>query len=65
VTIRPKDEESEEWRALSAKRLVDGYNEAEEEEYSLKLIKESNPEYESGNVSLTPLLKPVLPNALD
>ena len=46
VTVRPKDEESEEWRSLSAKRLLDAHSE-NEEEYSLELIKKSNPEYES------------------
>ena len=46
VTVLPKDEESEEWRALSAKRLEDAYHE-EEEEYPLEIVKESNPEYES------------------
>lgn len=45
VTVLPKDEESEEWRALSAGRLEDAYG--EDEEYPLELIKESNPEYES------------------
>ena len=46
VTILPKDDESEEWRALSVKRLEDTYRE-DEEEYPSVLIKESNPEYES------------------
>ena len=46
VTILPKDEESEEWRALSAKRLQDAYGE-NEEAYPSELIKETNPEYES------------------
>ena len=46
VTILPKDEENEEWRALPAKRLEDAY-EDDEAEYPLELIKESNPEYES------------------
>ena len=46
VTVLPKDEESEEWRALSGKRLEGAYGE-DEEEYSLVLIKESNTEYES------------------
>ena len=46
VTVLPKDEESEEWRALSAKRLEEAYGE-DEEEYSADLIKKSNPEYES------------------
>ena len=45
VTVLPKDEESEEWRALSAKRLEEAYGE-DEEDYSLDLIKQSNPEYE-------------------
>jgi hypothetical protein len=45
VTVLPKDEESEEWRALSAKRLQDAYGE-DEEEYPSELIKETNPEYE-------------------
>ena len=49
VTVLPKDEESEEWRTLSAKRLEDAYGEdgEDEEDYSLELIKKSNPEYES------------------
>ena len=46
VTVLPKDVESEEWRALSAKRLEDAYGE-DEEEYPLELIKQANPEYES------------------
>ena len=46
VTVLPKDEESEEWRALSAKRLEDAYSD-DEEQYPLELIKKSNPEYES------------------
>jgi len=46
VTVLPKDEESGEWHALSAKRLEDAYGE-NEAEYSLELIKKSNPEYES------------------
>ena len=46
VTVLPKDEESEEWRSLSAKRLEDAYGE-DEEEYPADLIKKSNPEYES------------------
>ena len=45
VTVLPKDEESEAWRALSAKRLEEAYGE-DEEDYSLDLIKQSNPEYE-------------------
>lgn len=44
VTVLPKDEESEEGRSLSAKRLADAYSE-NEEEYPLELIKKSNPEY--------------------
>jgi hypothetical protein len=46
VTVLPKDEESEKWRALSAKRLEDAYSE-DEEEYPSELVKEVNPEYES------------------
>lgn len=46
VTVLPKDEEREEWRALSAKRLEEAYDE-HEEEYPLELIKETNPDYES------------------
>jgi hypothetical protein len=46
VTVLPKDVESEERRALSAKRLENAYGE-DEEEYPLELIKELNPEYES------------------
>jgi hypothetical protein len=46
VTVLPKDEDSEEWRALSAKRLEDAYAE-DEDEYPLELIKELNPEHES------------------
>jgi hypothetical protein len=46
VTVLPKDEESEEWHALSTKRLEDAYDE-NEEEYPLELFKKSNPEYES------------------
>ena len=42
----PKDVEHEEWRALSVKRLQDAYSE-DEEDYSIKLIKEPNTEYES------------------
>jgi hypothetical protein len=46
VTVLPKDTEEQDWRNLSAKRLEDAYGD-EEEEYSLELIKEANPEYES------------------
>jgi len=46
VTVLPKDEEGEEWRTLSAKRLEDAYSE-DEQQYPLELIKESNPEYET------------------
>jgi hypothetical protein len=46
VTVLPKDVEREEWLAVSANRLQVAYGE-DEEEYSLELIKESNPEYES------------------
>jgi hypothetical protein len=45
VTILPKEAEGEEWLNLSAKRLQDAYAD-EEEEYSVQLIKEANPEYE-------------------
>ena len=46
VTILPKDAEADAWRNLSASRLQSAYNNGEEE-YSLDLIKEPNPEYES------------------
>ena len=46
VTVLPKDVESEEWRGLSAKRLVEAYAD-DEQEYPVDLVKESNPEYES------------------
>jgi hypothetical protein len=46
VTVLTKDEESEEWLALSARRLEDAFGE-DQEEYPLELIKKSNPEYES------------------
>ena len=45
VTVLPKDSDSEEWAMLSAKRLEDAYGE-NEEEYSLELVKQLNPEYE-------------------
>ena len=45
VTVLPKEAEGEEWLNLSAKRLQDAYAD-EEEEYSVQLIKEANPEYE-------------------
>lgn len=45
VTILPKQEtEHESWLGLSSKRLEDAYGE-DEEDYSLDLIKEANPEY--------------------
>lgn len=46
VTVLPKDVEADDWRRLSADRLEGAYNNGEEE-YSLDLIKEPNPEYES------------------
>jgi hypothetical protein len=46
VTVLPNhDAERELWLGLSEKRLEDAYGE-DEEEYSLGLIKEANPEYE-------------------
>ena len=46
VTILPnQDTERESWLGLSGRRLEDAYSE-DEEEYSLDLIKEANPEYE-------------------
>lgn len=39
--------QSEEWHGLSVKGLQGAYTE-DEEEYSLELIKKTNPEYESG-----------------
>ena len=45
VIALPKDEESQAWRTLSAKRLQDAYAD-DEEDYSLDLIKEPNTEYE-------------------
>ena len=46
VTVLPNhDAERESWLRLSGKRLEDAYSE-DEEEYSLDLIKEANPEYE-------------------
>ena len=46
VTVLPnQDAERESWLSLSGKRLEDAYGE-DEEEYSLDLIKEANPEYE-------------------
>ena len=45
VTVLPKEVEANDWRQLSASRLEGAYN--GEEEYSLDLIKEPNPEYES------------------
>jgi hypothetical protein len=45
VTILPKqDAERESWLCLSGGRLEDAYSE-DEEDYSLDLIKEANPEY--------------------
>jgi hypothetical protein len=45
VTVLPKqDAERESWLRLSGKRLEDAYSE-DEEEYSLTIIKEANPEY--------------------
>jgi hypothetical protein len=46
VTVLPKDSEREAWLKLAAKGLQHAYGD-EEEEYSLELIKEANPEYES------------------
>ena len=46
VTVLPKhDAEYEAWLHLSGRRLEGVYGE-DEEEYSLDLIKEANPEYE-------------------
>ena len=46
VTVLPNhDAEREAWLRLSGKGLADAYG-ADEEEYSLDLIKEANPEYE-------------------
>jgi hypothetical protein len=47
VTVLPKDVEREAWLNLSAKGLQGAYSD-DEEEYSVELIKEANPEYESG-----------------
>jgi hypothetical protein len=45
VTVLPNhDAERESWLHLSSQRLEDAYGE-NEEEYSLDLIKEANPEY--------------------
>lgn len=46
ITVLPKrsDEESEDWAQLSLKSLSQAYG--DEPEYSLDLIRESNPEYE-------------------
>jgi hypothetical protein len=51
VTVLPKeqseeDAEREAWLKLSVKRLQDAYGE-DEPEYSLDMIKEPNPQYES------------------
>jgi hypothetical protein len=51
VTVLPKEQseeaaEREAWLKLSEKRLQDAYGEAEPE-YSLDMIKEPNPQYES------------------
>ncbi len=49
VTILPKqvlDNEREDWLFLSGQRLEDAYGE-DEPEYSLDLLKEVNPDYES------------------
>ena len=46
VTVLPNhDTERESWLRLSEKRLEAAYGE-DEEEYSLDLIREANPEYE-------------------
>jgi len=46
VTVLPKmDAERQAWLRISNRRLEDAYG-AEEEEYSLDLIREANPEYE-------------------
>ncbi|HEX8845576.1 MAG TPA: hypothetical protein VF791_13070 [Pyrinomonadaceae bacterium] len=46
VTVLPnQDAEHESWLRLSGKRLEDAYGE-NEDDYSLDLIKEANPEYE-------------------
>ncbi|MGA9997025.1 MAG: hypothetical protein WBP93_16530 [Pyrinomonadaceae bacterium] len=41
------DEEREDWIRLSLESLAEAYGD-DEPEYSLDLIKEPNPEYESG-----------------
>jgi len=46
VTVLPNDSESDEWLAVSRKRLESAYENGEAE-YPLDLIKEPNPEYES------------------
>lgn len=45
VTVLPKDIDREEWLELARKGLQAAYDNGEED-YSLELIKESNPEYE-------------------
>lgn len=46
VTVLPKNEEREAWLGLSIKRLEESYDNGEEE-YSVDLIREPNPDYES------------------
>lgn len=46
VTVLPKDVERDEWLDLSSRGLRSAYDNGEED-YSLDLIKEPNPEYES------------------
>jgi hypothetical protein len=46
VTVLPKDIERDEWLELARKGLQAAYDNGEED-YSLDLIKEPNPEYES------------------
>ena len=45
VTVLPKDVESNEWYALSVKRLEEAYGE-DEPEYEAELITDLNPDYE-------------------
>lgn len=47
VTVLPgRDAERESWLRLSGKRLEDAYGE-DEEEYSLDMLREVNPDYEA------------------
>ncbi len=45
VTVLPKDIERDEWLGLSTKGLEGAYDNGEED-YSLDVIKEPNPDYE-------------------